>query len=255
MTENDPLAGLTLVTDWTPRDTRNDPEWAPWHRVSEQWSPDAALERIDARANMVLGNVALVGTLASGLGLLALPLLPSNLRPWALGSAALLSLALLLAIAAVLPSWHSSLPISDLSALRQYYNRHIRVRGWLIRFSLLFFAAALLVGAGLAASSLTRQIKPSLTLEVAGEGSEAALSGGVTAKSIPSDASTEAILSAIDERGVRPVGKGVAQPASDGTVTVKLTVKPIPPADKYRLTFAVRQRSRTLLIESLDLTR
>src|SRR6478672_11169127 len=179
---DDPLADYSADLAWD-QDPENHPEWAPWRKLQADWTPEDSLKRIDAKASFVFGNVALVGTVAAGLGLISGLSVPNGLR-WLVGLAVgLLVLALLLALAAVMPTWRTCLP-GTLSGLKEIYERWIGVKGWLMRGSVLCYAAAFVTGVVLVICSISIPAEPSLAMTVGGSDNGTVVTGVVTAQGV-----------------------------------------------------------------------
>jgi hypothetical protein len=108
-------------------------------------SPDKSLERIDGLARFVFANVAVVGTLLTGLGLL--PASAASVGGSLFTAiAVLVALSLLLALGATAPrlAWMRS---SDLVAVERWYRRQIVRRGTLAIASAAALAAAVSLAA------------------------------------------------------------------------------------------------------------
>lgn len=252
MAEPDPLAGLRVDPDWDP-DPAEHPELAPWRKLAAEWTPQPALDRIENKAGFVFGNVALVGTLATGLGLAAGTTIPDDVAPVAYAAGGLLALALALALAAAMPSWQSQIP-TDPGALRRLYERRITVRGWLVRLSLLAYALAFAAGIVVAVLAVSAPVQPTLALRSAGTAAEPSVTGSVTAKGLDSDAeATTTLLAVAADGSEQTLATEVSRPGTSGQLAVTLTVDPAPSAPRYRLTSQVRSSSGPIWSQSLDL--
>ena len=250
--DRDPLAGLEVDPTWD-RDPAAHPEWAPWRKLAEEWTPETALGRIEDKGGFVFSNVALVGTLATGLGLAAGVRIPSTLKPLAAVAGGLLAVALALALAATIPSWRTMIPLRRLDALRQVYERRIRIRGSLVRLSLIAYSAAFVAAVVLAILAVTATTQPSLGLRKTAKGDAVVVTGTVTAQGLAQDALVSSKLVAVLPGGaVRTLATDVSEPGTSGAVTVTLAAEPAPAAMVYRLQIEISEAG-DLRTRSVDL--
>lgn len=248
----DSLAGLVVDPSWD-RDPGAHPEWAPWRKLAAEWTPETPLGRIEAKAGFVFGNVALVGTLAAGLGLATGVRIPDALAPLSATAAGLLVLALALALAAAMPSWRRSIPL-QLDELKRLYERRITVRGWLVRLSLVAYAAAFLAAIAITVFAVNATAKPSLGLAAMGKGDAMVVTGILNAQGLDADARASTTLVAVLADGrTQTLATDVSKPGAAGALTVTLTADPAPAAPTYRLQTQIQDASGDLLTQSLDL--
>jgi hypothetical protein len=248
----DPLADLEVDSSWD-RDPATHPDWAPWRRLAAEWTPETPLGRIEAKAGFVFGNVALVGTLAAGLGLVTGVRIPDALRPLSVATGGLVVLALALALAAAMPSWRTSTPLR-LEALKRLYERRIAMRGWLVRFSMLAYAAAFFAAVAIVVLAVTATAEPSLGLRAMAKGDAKVVTGTVNAQGLAADALASTTLVAILADGTtQTLATDISKPGAAGALTVTLTVDPAPAAPTYRLQTQIHDASGDLLRQFLDL--
>lgn len=120
-------------------------EEAVWVAAAEALSPEKSLERVETLVKFVFANVAIAGTLMTGLGLFTD--LKAALRdaptPLALPVPILLiGVSLILSVVALIPRLRS-IRLSDLNEVENWYRRQILRRGWSIVLALITFAIAL----------------------------------------------------------------------------------------------------------------
>lgn len=248
---DDPLAGYDVDLEWD-QDPEKHPEWAPWRKLNAEWTPEDSLTRIDNKASFVFGNVALVGTVAAGLGLISGLSVPDGLR-WLAGVAGgLLVLALLLALAVVMPTWRTSLP-GTLSGLKETYERWIGVKGWLMRGSVLGYAAAFVAGVTLVICSIWTPAEPSLSITVVTSDKGTVVSGVVTAQAVDGSKQAASKLVAVLPNGQEQIlASDVRAIGAAGALSVTLTANPVPADSSYRLETTYRARSGDEVSRSIE---
>ena len=146
------------------RRPRDDEDY--WDRAAADLTPSRSLDRIDSTVNFVFGNVTLVVSLVTGLGLLAgttarLSSYDTEVRA-ILG---LLAVALFLALLAAAPVMVRKLHTGRVDSVRKYYTRRIKVRGALAALAMAALSGAFLVGLAVTFRSLDDRTPPSLALQ------------------------------------------------------------------------------------------
>ncbi len=155
-------------------------------------APKESLLRIQELAKFVFTNVAVVGTLLTGLGLftdLGAVLeeswnLPSPFEGVPVAVAAL-GLSLFCASLAIWPKM-SSVDPSRLAEVNAWYERQIKRRGLWMTASLILFSAAILVATFTGTGSADEPEKPSISASWIGLGDEATVSIAAKAEKVPS---------------------------------------------------------------------
>lgn len=190
-------------------------------------APDKSLLRIQESAKFVFTNVAVIGTILTGLGLFTdLGDVLDNSKvislPWGdvpLPVAAL-GLSLVLASVALWPKM-STVDLTRPKAVRRWYTRQIFRRGLLMTFSLFFFSAAILVAAFTGIESGENLENPAISASWTGVGDDATVEVSVEAEEVPDDWRMVTTV-----RGKGPTGKSVlifrdrTRPDADGALTV-----------------------------------
>jgi hypothetical protein len=170
--------------------------------------PEKSLARIQELAKFVFSNVAVIGTLLTGLGLftdLGAVLenswkLPAPLEDVPVAVAAL-GLSLFCASLAIWPKM-SGVDLWDLDAVEGWYRRQILRRGiWMI-LSLILFSTAILVATLTGAGSLEKPKDPALSASWTGLEKDSKVKVTATAENVPSDWTMITIV-----RGYRLKGK------------------------------------------------
>jgi hypothetical protein len=248
----DPLAGIEVDPSWE-RDPAAHPELAPWRKLAAEWNPEKALERIETKSGFIFSNVALVATLATGLGLAAGVRVPSRLEPLAATIGGLLGVALALALVATWPSWQTSIPLKKPDKLKMLYERRITFRGWFVRLSLLAYSGAFVAAIVLALLTVNATTEPSLALRKTAKGGAVVVTGTVAVQGLTEDAQVSTALVAVEPDGaVRELARDFSEAGTSRTVTVTLIADPAPAAGVYRLSTAIRDRDDRLN-RSMDL--
>jgi hypothetical protein len=204
----------------------------------------------------VFSNVALIGTIVAGLGVLTGA--SSRLidyRSWTRAVAGLLVVALACALAASLPSLRSRMRTEDLKAVSRYYTVNIYVRGWLTRVALLLFSTAFVIALGLLVVVAEDQIQPALGLQWTVEGAgKRGLIGRVSAKDLPPGTRAETRLLAIDAQGTEKlIAQDVSYVGGAGTLEVNTTVEQAPAAASFKLSTSVTSRGKASPQQSVEL--
>jgi hypothetical protein len=190
-------------------------------------APDKSLLRIQESAKFVFANVAVIGTLLTGLGLFTdLGDVLENSAivslPWGDVPVPVLALGLSLFCASV-ALWPkmSSVELARPDEVNRWYRQQIFRRGlWMIA-SLALFSSAILVATLTGISSIDEPEKPSISASWTGIGEEAAIKVSVEAEKVPHDWT---MITSV--RGTSPSGKqrtifhDRTQPDADGALTV-----------------------------------
>lgn len=113
-----------------------------WLDAAAELTPDKSVARIEDNAKYLLGGVAIIGTLLTGLGVLTSDKVASH--PVALMTTVVLT-ALSLAVAALALVPHGGdVSIEDVASVRRFYETDIKVRGRLVQAAGVLFGAAVL---------------------------------------------------------------------------------------------------------------
>jgi hypothetical protein len=214
-------------------------EEARWTAAGRELTPLKTLERIDAKAAFVLGNVTVVGAILAGLGVVGgtTGQLMGH-RGGLLTTLALLLLAVLCALGANLPSLATVLNPNDVNAVRGFLTRNIRVRGWLTRIALVCLTAAILVAAGLVLQVAGTRPEPSLALQWTRAGdTQRGVAARMTVSSLPpgTRAQTRLVAPGGDRGADDVLAEDVSLAGGSGQLTVTMEVDDVPSGVRLRL--------------------
>jgi hypothetical protein len=206
------------------------PEDDYWLSVaSTDLAPDKSLQRISDKIGFIFTNLTLAGTVLAGAGIIAGVQARTREHPALLLAMIILVFAsVAVALVANLPSMRSEINPSDPDAIRRYYEDTIRRKGWLTRFAILFFSAALILAFILVIGAANPDPTTQLSMQWASAGTGhsvalhataqvAGLSGGSVGK--------------MTVTGYRPDGhttvllRGVSTAQADGTLAFSADVK------------------------------
>jgi hypothetical protein len=227
-----------------------------WEAAGKELTPLKILERIDSKAGFVFGNVTLVGTVLAGVGIASGAAGRSAEHPGAARLAlGLLLASLLLALAANLPSFRTKINPEELISVRRFYVWNIRARGWLTRFALLFFAAALGLAAWLVFQSTGERAAPALTLQWRTEGeTERGVLARVVARDLPPGAQAEtALVSGGNGEADRVLARDLSLVDAAGNLAVTVDVGKAPLGTDLRLSVTVTDGGRDVASRSIEL--
>jgi hypothetical protein len=113
-----------------------------WLDAAADLTPDKSVARIEDNAKYLLGGIAVIGTLITGLGVFTSNKVASH--PVALLPTVVLTAASLAAAALALVPHGESVSIDDVAAIKRFYQADIRTRGRLVQAAGVLFGLALL---------------------------------------------------------------------------------------------------------------
>lgn len=185
--------------------------------------PDKSLQRITDKVGFIFTNLTLAGTVLAGAGIVIGGQAGGRAHP-----AVLLVLIILVfasaatALVANLPSMQSQFNPSDPAAIRRYYERAIRWKGWFTRSALIFFSVALVLAfvliIGAASQGPTAQL--SLQWTPLSSGTTGELHATVNAAGLSDSSVGETTLSAFRPDGTSVLlSRGVSNVGADGTLS------------------------------------
>jgi hypothetical protein len=238
------------------RGTRPSAEMLRWRAAAAEITPAKSLERIETKSTFVFSNVALIGTILTGLGVLTgVSSRLIDYRSWTRAVAGLLVGALVCALAASLPSLRSRMQTQDLKAVARYYTVNIYVRGWLTRVALLLFSTAFVIALGLLVVVSNDQVQPAVGLQwTDGGAGKRGLIGRVSAKDLPPGTRADTRLVAIDAQGSEKlIARDVSYVGGAGTLEVNTTIEEAPAAASFKLSTSVTSRGKASLQQSVEL--
>jgi hypothetical protein len=217
------------------------PDDDAWDALSAELTPAKSLERVDAAAERVVGQLTLVGTVLTALGLVATATIVTDAV-----ARALVLAAVVLAVAAVVAALtcqvltSSRLNTVNREELRRWYRRRVEVRGVVLRWAAIAMigAVVLAAAAGLRAFVAEPADPPRLAVSrhldpVAEDGSRSA-TVSVTVNvsgSEPGSATTTTVTAAADT-----LAATTTTAAADGTVVQELAATSADPRAEVTVT-------------------
>jgi hypothetical protein len=233
-----------------PRDSRRvpagasepDPRDLAWEALAQELGPAKTLARIDATTARVVTNVTVVGTLLTGLGLLAasLPTTSGTARGLAVAAVVTAVAAAGCALAAQILTITKGLNTNDLVRVKAWFNRQFWRRAYPTRTAtILLLLAILLAGAAATVALLDRgRTQPALAIvQTETATTAAATSDGGRGVTLTVDVAFRALaandvaivivtVTTPDSHAV--IGRAAITPGTDGTVTRSITVRDVP---------------------------
>ncbi|MCW2701728.1 MAG: hypothetical protein JWQ45_3263 [Blastococcus sp.] len=234
------------------------PDERYWAAAGEELTPLKSLERIDSKAGFVFGNVTLVGTILTGFGLATGTSGRFADHPGPASTAlALIVVAVLLALAANLPSFRRRIDPADIVQVERFYRTNIGIRGWLTRVALLCFTGALLLAAWLVSQVASAAPETSLALQWRDDGEGARnVVGRVVATDLPPAAEMETVLvsQVSDDEEEQVLAEDHSDADGTGSVTVTVEVGAAPADTVLRLEVVVTRGGERVAADSMELT-
>lgn len=200
-----------------------------WDKFAERFTPDKQMEFLDAKAERLVSQISVVGTVLGAAGLVAVASVMSDAeaRRWAVGSIAVAGLSVFLALLTQV-RWPGSLRAGNLIELKKWFVRYATWRGWCLALASLllvgaFTLAAVAVGVALSAETPAPSVGVKL-VAVPGEDDGSATSTLTVAASLsPQDQSD--VASVIARVGDEVVGTATQGVGADSKITISLEVK------------------------------
>lgn len=207
-----------------------------WQALADELAPAKSLARIDTAAGRVLGNVTVVGTLLTGLGLLAagLPGTSDAARGLALAAVVAAVLAVACALAAQILTIRRGLNTSNLAEVQEWYQGQFRRRAYPTRAATVLLLAAILLAGGSAVVALEERDGARLTLSISqiepvpDTGSGASLTVDVTFSAPAGGDTATVVVTASGSGGTVVLARAALTPAADGPATRTLTIAQVP---------------------------
>lgn len=199
-----------------------------WFEAAKRFTPDQSLERSQTLANFVFANVAVVGTLLAGLGIVAdkgaglrsaprvgeipLPVL-------------LVGVSLLFASIALWPKLGNLNP-NRVDEVERWYKGQILRRGIAVIVALVALSAAIVVATLSFAAPALNDVTTSTALE--GSGSETKLSVKVEIAGASKDAVAHTKVEATTRRGARrPLYRATTHADTSGAIKLEVAVEKV----------------------------
>jgi hypothetical protein len=226
--------------------------------ASNDLSPDKSLQRISDKVGFIFTNLALAGTILAGAGIVAGVQARTRAHPLLLLILVILVFAsVATALIANLPSTKTEINASDPEAIRQYYERTIRWKGWFARTGMLLFSAALILAFILVISVADPGPTARLSMQwtSSGAGRSAELHATVQASGLSGTSVGKTTLTAFRPDGRRMVlSRGISKVGADGTMTLSTDIKIATFFSSVMLSVTVIRDHRTVESRSMKLS-
>ncbi|NES12512.1 MULTISPECIES: hypothetical protein [Micromonospora] len=203
-----------------------------WEEAAAELVPAKSLARIDERARRAVTAISLVGTLVTGLGLVAGGQVAGSRSAKVLGVAAVVAAvaAVVLALGALLLRLpRHRVALGNLAEVEGWYRREFG-RAWgVVAAGCLTMIAVLLAGTASVVALTDRSgDAPTLSLRLTGTGTEAVLTARVGMTGVDPDAVLRTELTGVRADGSRvSLARESALVGPTRTVTVSLTARPV----------------------------
>ncbi|TQN42910.1 hypothetical protein FHU33_2321 [Blastococcus colisei] len=214
-----------------------DPRVLAWRALADDLTPAKSLARIDVATSRVVTNVTVVGSLLTGLGLLAAgqPATDVAARRLAVAGVVAAVLAVACALTAQTVSIRSGLNTNNLVMVKEWYRTQFRRRAYPARAATVLLLVAVVLAGGAAVVALTAPDGTRLSLGVSAirlAGSTASDGATVTAevafRSPDPDAGATVTVTADGGGGPVMLAHAALTPAVEGTASRTLTVSGVP---------------------------
>lgn len=214
-----------------------EPRILAWRALAEELTPAKSLARVDSATARVLTNVTVVGTLLTGLGLLAARLPPTNApaRNLALAAVVTAVLGVACALTSQVLSVRKGLNTNNLVVVKAWYRAQFRRRAYPARAATVLMLASVLLAGGSAVVLLATPEDGRLSLAVSEVSTAPAASpdGATVTVDVafrgPTEASTVTVVVTATIVGEATVlARAALTPGLDGTASRSLTVSGVP---------------------------
>jgi hypothetical protein len=213
-----------------------------WQALADELTPARSLARVDAATARVSTNVTVVGTLLTGLGIVAarLPTGGGAGRYLALTAVVSAVLAVACALTAQILTIHRGMNTNNLVAVKAWYRSQFRRRAQAARAAtVLLLVAVLLAGVTAAITILDTQRNPpmlaisqSRTASAAGAGSASpagvTLTVDIAFHDLAAGATATVVITARDSAGTSVLARAAMTRGADGVAIRSLTVSGVP---------------------------
>jgi lysylphosphatidylglycerol synthetase-like protein (DUF2156 family) len=219
-----------------PAVTESDPKVLAWVALADELAPAKSLARIDAATTRVITTVTVLGTVLTGLGLLAAGLPTGTDTSRGLATAALITavIAVICALAAQILTIEGRLNTRNIAVLRSWYQQQFRRRAYPARAATIFLAMAILLAG---AASITALVLPQQNQPIIGisqtetaaaktptDAAKTTVTVEATFRSLPPN---ETLILTVTTGGSNVARSAItAQP--DGSATRTITIADIP---------------------------
>ena len=220
-------------------------------------TPDKSLQRISDKIGFIFTNLTLAGTVLAGAGVIVGAQARTGEHPALIQAMiVLIFLSVAAALAANLPSMRREINPSDPNVIRRYYEGAIRRKGWLTRFAMLSFSAALILAFILVIGAVNPGPSTQLSMQwtPAGTGHSAALHATAQAAGLGSGS-----VGTMTVTAYRPGGPGmvlsqeVSNVGADGTLALSADVSAAAAVSSVVLSVTVTRDHRQVTSRTMTL--
>jgi len=214
-----------------------DPRVLAWRALADDLTPAKSLARVDVATSRVVTNVTVVGSLLTGLGLVAagLPATDVGARYLAVAGVVAAVLAVASALTAQTLSIRRGLNTNNLVMVKEWYRTQFRRRAYPARAATVLLLVAVVLAGGAAVVALLSPDQARLSLGVSEiRPAESAASDGATVtaevafRSPDLDAAATVTVTASGGDGRVVLARAALSPAVEGTASRALTVSGVP---------------------------
>jgi hypothetical protein len=212
-----------------------------WQALADELTPAHSLARIDAATARVLANVTVVGTLLTGLGLLAagLPGPGGAARALALAAVVAAVLAVGCALSAQVLTIRTGLNTNNLAEVKEWYRGQFRRRAYPTRAATLLLLTAILLAGGAAVVALVGRDEARLALSVSQiddpspatgspPGGGTTLTVDVAFHARTAGGTATVVVTATGSGDTAVLARAALTAGADGTATRTITIRQVP---------------------------
>jgi hypothetical protein len=216
-----------------------DPRVLAWQALAEELTPAKSLARMDAATARVLTSVSVVGTVLTGLGLLAAgrPARNAAAEGLALAAVGTAVLAVACALTAQVLTIRRGVNTNNLVAVRAWYRDQFRRRAYPARAASVLLLAALLLAGGAATAALVGPERTGMSLAIsqtpsasgaAADAGRVAVTIEVAFRGLAEDTTATVLVTGTRSGATTVLARAALTPGADGTATRTLTVGSVP---------------------------
>jgi hypothetical protein len=200
-----------------------------WQTAAEALAPDKSLQRVEDKAKFVVSTVAVVGSILTGLGLVA----GANLgiaakgHEWAVSAIVAAVVSIVLAVGSLLLGGDRYLSPGNLIAVQNWYTKQFRRQTPVLFSGLLLLCALALAGIAAFMSMTTTDIRePMMIAQFTSDGAKNTLVLKADYKNLRTGQSLSAKLSGVPDKGSpKLLAQQILKVGGDGTGSLSLNVE------------------------------
>jgi hypothetical protein len=216
-----------------------DPRVLAWQELADELTPAKSLARVDAAANRVLTSVTVVGTVLTGLGLLAAGQPTRNAVAGGLSLTAVIAavLSVAFALTAQVLTIRRGLNTNNLKAVRAWHHDQFRRRAYPARAASVLLTVAVLLAGGAATAQFVGSERAGMSLAISstrppagagGDGGPVALTVEATFRGLAEDATATILVTTDRPDGVLVLAQAALTAGTDGTASRTLRIGSVP---------------------------